>query len=102
ARNSRHQPAHPPKKPLSHSVARDPTTTGGRLSSGVGRRTAGKRRTMNTTTNHGYAIVNPDDVDDSYADSDVPGEFRRLTHALDGDQLAVTLIRVPAHCDFEQ
>jgi mannose-6-phosphate isomerase-like protein (cupin superfamily) len=57
---------------------------------------------MNTATNRGYAIVTPDDVDDSYADSDVPGEFRRLTHALDGDQLAVTLIRVPAHCDFEQ
>ena len=49
-----------------------------------------------------YAIVNPDDVDDSYAGSDVPGEFRRLTDALDGEQLSATLIRVPAHCDFEQ
>jgi mannose-6-phosphate isomerase-like protein (cupin superfamily) len=57
---------------------------------------------MNTDTNHGYAIVRPDDAEDSYAGSTVPGEFRRLTEALDGDQLAVTLIRVPAHCDFEQ
>jgi mannose-6-phosphate isomerase-like protein (cupin superfamily) len=57
---------------------------------------------MTPDANHGYAIVKPDDVDDSYAGSAVPGEFRRLTGALDGDQLAVTLIRVPAHCDFEQ
>jgi mannose-6-phosphate isomerase-like protein (cupin superfamily) len=49
-----------------------------------------------------FAIVNPDDVDDHYADSDVPGEFRSLTRALEAEQLAVTLIRVPAHCDFEQ
>ena len=49
-----------------------------------------------------FAIVNPDDVDDHYADSDVPGEFRSLTKALGCDQLAVTLIRVPAHSDFEQ
>ena len=41
-------------------------------------------------------------MSDSYEDSDVPGEFRRLTDALGGEQLAVTLIRVPAHCDFEQ
>jgi mannose-6-phosphate isomerase-like protein (cupin superfamily) len=57
---------------------------------------------MNAETDRGYAIVNADDVDDSYADSNVPGEFRRLTDVLGGDQLAVTLIRVPAHCDFEQ
>jgi mannose-6-phosphate isomerase-like protein (cupin superfamily) len=49
-----------------------------------------------------YAIVNPDDTDDAYADSDVPGEFRRLTEALGSDQLAATLIRVPPHSDFEQ
>lgn len=49
-----------------------------------------------------YAIVNPDDAEDAYADSDVPGEFRRLTQALGCDQVAVTLIRVPAHSDFEQ
>jgi len=57
---------------------------------------------MSPDTNHGYAIVDPDDAADSYAGSNVPGEFRRLTEALAGDQLAVTLIRVPAHSDFEQ
>src|SRR6476646_2380692 len=50
----------------------------------------------------GYAIVAADDVDDAYAGSDVPGEFRRLTDALGCQQLAVTLIRVPPHSDFEQ
>jgi mannose-6-phosphate isomerase-like protein (cupin superfamily) len=49
-----------------------------------------------------YAIVHPDDVKDSYAGSDVPGEFRRLTPALGCEQLAATLIRIPAHSDFEQ
>ena len=49
-----------------------------------------------------YQIVRPDDAPDAYSGSDVPGEFRRLTAALGGDQLAVTVIRVPAHCDFEQ
>jgi mannose-6-phosphate isomerase-like protein (cupin superfamily) len=49
-----------------------------------------------------YTIVDPDDVDDVYAGSDVPGEFRPLTDALDAEQLAATLIRVPPHCDFEQ
>jgi mannose-6-phosphate isomerase-like protein (cupin superfamily) len=50
----------------------------------------------------GYAIVDPDEVDDFYAGSDVPGEFRRLTDALGCRQLSATLIRVPAHSDFEQ
>src|SRR3954447_12319598 len=49
-----------------------------------------------------YAIVNADDVEDSYADSDVPGEFRRLTDALSSRQVAVTLVRIPPHSDFEQ
>ena len=49
-----------------------------------------------------YAIVDPDDVTDQYAGSDVPGEFRSLTRALGCEQLAVTLIRVPPHSDFEQ
>src|SRR4051794_26777608 len=49
-----------------------------------------------------YAIVDPDDVQDAYADADVPGEFRRLTDALGCEQLAATLIRVPPHSDFEQ
>ena len=49
-----------------------------------------------------YAIANPDAVEDAYAGTDVPGEFRRLTDALGCEQLAVTLIRVPPHSDFEQ
>jgi hypothetical protein len=57
---------------------------------------------MNAQTDRGYAVVHPDDVAHNYADSNVPGEFRRLTDALEGDQLAVTLIRIPAHSDFEQ
>ena len=32
-------------------------------------------------TDAGYAIVDPDAVDDAYAGSDVPGEFRSLTDA---------------------
>ena len=47
-------------------------------------------------------IVRADDVDDFYAGTDVPGEFRSLTQALESEQFAVTLIRVPPHCDFEQ
>jgi mannose-6-phosphate isomerase-like protein (cupin superfamily) len=50
----------------------------------------------------GYAVVDPDEASDSYADSDVPGEFRSLTDRLGCEQLAVTLVRVPAHSDFEQ
>jgi quercetin dioxygenase-like cupin family protein len=49
-----------------------------------------------------YAIVHPDDADDVYAGSDVPGEFRPLTDALGAQQLAATLIRIPPHSDFEQ
>jgi mannose-6-phosphate isomerase-like protein (cupin superfamily) len=50
----------------------------------------------------GYTIVHADDVPDHYAGTDVPGEFRRLTPALEAEQLAITLIRVPPHSDFEQ
>lgn len=49
-----------------------------------------------------YSIVRADDAADSYADSDVPGEFRSLTDALGAEQVAVTLIRIPPHSDFEQ
>jgi mannose-6-phosphate isomerase-like protein (cupin superfamily) len=49
-----------------------------------------------------YAIVDPDDVQDSYDGTDVPGEFRRLTRALGAEQLSATLMRVPPHSDFEQ
>ena len=50
----------------------------------------------------GYSVVHADDVEDPYEGTDVPGEFRRLTSALGCEQLAVTLIRVPPHSDFEQ
>jgi uncharacterized cupin superfamily protein len=50
----------------------------------------------------GYAVVRAGDVIDAYAGSDVPGEFRSLTDALGSEQIAVTLIRVPPHSDFEQ
>jgi quercetin dioxygenase-like cupin family protein len=49
-----------------------------------------------------YSIVNADEVEDHYEGSSVPGEFRRLTPALGCEQVAVTLIRVPPHSDFEQ
>ena len=49
-----------------------------------------------------YEVIRADDVDDVYAGSGVPGEFRPLTRALGAEQLAVTLIRVPPHSDFEQ
>jgi mannose-6-phosphate isomerase-like protein (cupin superfamily) len=52
--------------------------------------------------NDGFAIVDPDTAKDYYEGSDVPGEFRRLTDSLDCQQLSLTLIRVPPHCDFEQ
>ena len=54
------------------------------------------------SANTQFGIVNPDDAKDEYAGTDVPGEFRSLTDALGCDQLAVTLIRVPPHSDFEQ
>ena len=49
-----------------------------------------------------FSIVNAEQVEDSYADSDVPGEFRSLTEALGAEQLALTLMRIPPHSDFEQ
>ena len=49
-----------------------------------------------------YSIVKADDVTDHYEGTDVPGEFRRLTPALGAEQVALTLIRVPPHSDFEQ
>jgi len=50
----------------------------------------------------GYSIVAAEEVEDPYAGTDVPGEFRRLTEALGCSQIALTLIRVPPHSDFEQ
>jgi mannose-6-phosphate isomerase-like protein (cupin superfamily) len=49
-----------------------------------------------------YSIVRADEAEDAYADSDVPGEFRSLTDSLRAKQVAVTLIRIPPHSDFEQ
>jgi mannose-6-phosphate isomerase-like protein (cupin superfamily) len=49
-----------------------------------------------------FTIVHADDVDDEYAGTDVPGEFRTLTDALGAEQVAITLIRIPPHSDFEQ
>jgi uncharacterized cupin superfamily protein len=50
----------------------------------------------------GFAIVRADDVENPYDGTEVPGEFRSLTDALGAEQVAVTLIRVPPHSDFEQ
>lgn len=50
----------------------------------------------------GYRVISADEVKDHYAGTDVPGEFRALTGDLGTEQLAVSLIRVPAHSDFEQ
>jgi mannose-6-phosphate isomerase-like protein (cupin superfamily) len=49
-----------------------------------------------------YTILSADDVEDHYAGSSVPGEFRWLADALGTEQVAVTLIRIPPHSDFEQ
>ncbi len=49
-----------------------------------------------------YSIVRAEEAEDAYAGTDVPGEFRKLKDALGSEQLAVTLIRVPPHSDFEQ
>jgi quercetin dioxygenase-like cupin family protein len=49
-----------------------------------------------------YSIVPADQVEDHYAESDIPGEFRSLSEALGAEQLALTLIRIPPHSDFEQ
>ena len=57
---------------------------------------------MSTTPEADFAVVEALTAEDVYAGSDVPGEFRPLTAALGADQLAITLIRVPPHSDFEQ
>jgi mannose-6-phosphate isomerase-like protein (cupin superfamily) len=49
-----------------------------------------------------YTVVRADDANDFYAGTDVPGEFRSLGEALGARQVAITLIRVPPHSDFEQ
>lgn len=49
-----------------------------------------------------YSIIHVDDAKDVYEGSDVPGEFRQLGKKLGAKQLAATLMRIPAHSDFEQ
>lgn len=49
-----------------------------------------------------YEVVSADDVPDVYAGTDVPGEFHRLTKPLGCSQVAMSLIRIPPHSDFEQ
>jgi mannose-6-phosphate isomerase-like protein (cupin superfamily) len=50
----------------------------------------------------GYTVIRSTSVPSVYAETSVPGEFRPLTVALESEQVAVTLIRVPPHSDFEQ
>jgi mannose-6-phosphate isomerase-like protein (cupin superfamily) len=50
----------------------------------------------------GYTVLSADEAKDVYSGTDVPGEFRPLTDALDAEQVALTLIRIPPHSDFEQ
>jgi mannose-6-phosphate isomerase-like protein (cupin superfamily) len=49
-----------------------------------------------------YQVVTPDDTKNSYAGSDVPGEWYSLTDALGAEQVSMSYVRVPAHCDFDQ
>jgi mannose-6-phosphate isomerase-like protein (cupin superfamily) len=58
--------------------------------------------TTNADPSNVYAIVDPDEVENPYDGTEVPGEFRSLSEALGCEHLAVTLIRVPPHSDFEQ
>jgi mannose-6-phosphate isomerase-like protein (cupin superfamily) len=55
-----------------------------------------------TTNTTDFTIVSPADAKNPYAGSDVPGEFRQLTDLLGAEQIALSVIRVPAHSDFEQ
>ena len=49
-----------------------------------------------------YTIIHADDVGTTTRAASVPGEFRRLADALGTEQVAVTLLRIPPHSDFEQ
>src|ERR1700712_3280580 len=56
-----------------------------------------------SNSDRGYTIVLANELDNNvYAGSAVPGEFRPLTAELGAEQLAASLISVPAHSDFEQ
>jgi mannose-6-phosphate isomerase-like protein (cupin superfamily) len=62
----------------------------------------GLNATRKERTLSDYSIVHADEVEDPYEGTEVPGEFRSLKKALGAEQLAVTLIRVPPHADFDQ
>ena len=50
----------------------------------------------------GYRVVDPAEVANWHEGTDVPGDYRPLTEALDARQLAVTFAEVPPHTDFER
>ncbi|HET8991605.1 MAG TPA: cupin domain-containing protein [Candidatus Saccharimonadales bacterium] len=49
-----------------------------------------------------YKVVHWQESPDFYKDTDVPGEFRRLSDLLGTEQLSISFIKVPAHSDFQQ
>jgi mannose-6-phosphate isomerase-like protein (cupin superfamily) len=49
-----------------------------------------------------YTIIDPTAAHDVYEGSDVPGSFRPLGDSAGAEQLALTLIQIPPHSDFEQ
>jgi uncharacterized RmlC-like cupin family protein len=49
-----------------------------------------------------YTIIDPREAGDVYEGTDVPGSFRPLSEACGAEQLALTLIQIPPHSDFEQ
>ena len=57
---------------------------------------------MSSDTDCGYAVADPEGVVDSYARLQHARRAPPLTDALHGDQLVVTLIRIPTHSDVEQ
>jgi mannose-6-phosphate isomerase-like protein (cupin superfamily) len=49
-----------------------------------------------------YTVIRSLETQDVYESADVPGEFRSFTKLLGSEQLALSLIRIPPHSDFEQ
>jgi mannose-6-phosphate isomerase-like protein (cupin superfamily) len=50
----------------------------------------------------GYSVVDPAEVHNWHEGTDVPGDYRPLTEALQARQLAATFVEVPPHTDFER
>jgi len=50
----------------------------------------------------GHRVVDPAEVANWHEGTDVPGDYRPLTEALDARQLAATFVEVPPHTDFER